>query len=54
MEEKIKLDIEYQMEELKNNIQSLKSSEEIIRKIDRLEKYIYQFECNSNSKSMML
>ncbi|MBF0566579.1 MAG: hypothetical protein HQK89_15235 [Nitrospirae bacterium] len=40
MEEKVKLDIGYQLEELKKDIQSLKPSEEIIRKIDRLEKYI--------------
>lgn len=40
MEEKVKLDIEYQLEELKKDIQSSKSSKEIIRKINRLEKYV--------------
>ncbi|MBF0463968.1 MAG: hypothetical protein HQK88_10650 [Nitrospirae bacterium] len=40
MEEKVKLDIEYQLEDLKNDIQSLKPSEEIIKKIDRIEKFI--------------
>lgn len=40
MEEKVKLDIEYQLEELKKDIQSCKPSEEIIKKIDRLEKYV--------------
>lgn len=40
MEEKVKLDIEYQLEELKKDVQSRKSSEVIIRKINRLEKYV--------------
>jgi len=40
MEEKVKLDIEYQLEELKKDVQLCKSSKEIIRKINRLEKYV--------------
>ena len=40
LEEKVKLDIEYQLEELKKDIQSCKSSEEIIKKINRIEKYV--------------
>lgn len=40
MEEKVKLDIEYQLEELKKDIQSCKPNEDIIKKIDRLEKYV--------------
>ncbi|MFH1860327.1 MAG: hypothetical protein ABH870_04865 [bacterium] len=37
--EKVNLDIEYQLEELKKDIQSRKPSEEIIKKIDRLKEY---------------
>jgi hypothetical protein len=40
MEEKFKLNIEYQLEELKKDIQSCKPSEEIIKKIDCIEKYV--------------
>lgn len=40
MEEKVKLDIEYQLEELKKDIKSCKPNEDIIKKIDRLEKYV--------------
>ncbi len=40
MEEKVKLDIEYQLEELKKDIQSSKPSDELIKRIDRLEKYV--------------
>jgi len=40
MEEKVKLDIEYQLEELKKDIQSCKPSEEIIKKIECIEKYV--------------
>jgi hypothetical protein len=40
LEEKVKLDIEYQLEELKKDIQSCKPSEEIIKKIDRIERYV--------------
>ena len=40
LQEKVKLDIEYQLEELKKDIQSCKPSEEIIKKIDRIEKYV--------------
>ena len=40
MEEKVKLDIDYQLEELKKDIQLCKPSKEIIRKINRLEKYV--------------
>ena len=40
MGEKVKLNIEYQLEELKKDIQSCKPSEEIIKKIDCIEKYV--------------
>jgi len=40
MEEKIKLDIEYQLEELKTDIQSDKNHEELIRKVDSIEQYV--------------
>lgn len=40
MEEKVKLDIEYQLEELKKDIQSCRPSDEIIKKIDRIEKFV--------------
>jgi hypothetical protein len=39
-EEKAKLDIEYQLEELKKDIQSCKSVEELIQKIDLIERYV--------------
>ena len=40
MEEKAKLDIEYQLEELKKDIQSRKPTEELIRKVDRIEQFV--------------
>lgn len=40
MEEKIKLDIEYQLEELKKDIQSCKPAEDLMKKVDRIEKYV--------------
>ena len=40
LEEKAKLDIEYQLEELKKDIQACKPIEEIIQKIDRIERYV--------------
>ncbi|MEK6967647.1 MAG: hypothetical protein AABX51_03390 [Nanoarchaeota archaeon] len=40
MEEKVKLDIEYQLEELKTDIQSDKSHEELIWKVDSIEQYV--------------
>ncbi|MBI5102687.1 MAG: hypothetical protein HZB33_12765 [Nitrospirae bacterium] len=40
MEEKVKLDIEYQLEDLKKDIQSSKSAKELIKKIDRIEQYV--------------
>lgn len=40
LEEKAKLDIEYQLEELKQDIQARKSTEELIRKIDQIEQYV--------------
>ena len=40
LEEKVKLDIEYQLEELKKDIQSCKPSEEIIKKIECIEEYV--------------
>ncbi|TAN45825.1 MAG: hypothetical protein EPN22_01375 [Nitrospirae bacterium] len=40
MEEKTKLDIEYQLEELKKDIQSSKPIRELIRRIDSIEEYV--------------
>ena len=40
LEEKVKLDIEYFLEDLKLDIKECKSGEEIIEKINRIEKYI--------------
>jgi hypothetical protein len=40
LEEKAKVDIEYQLEELKEDILACKPIEEIIQKIDRIEQYV--------------
>ena len=40
LEEKVKLDIEYQLEELKRDIKSFRPVEELIEKIDMIEKYL--------------
>ena len=40
LEEKVKLDIEYQLEELKRDIQSRKSTEDLIKKVDSIEQYV--------------
>ncbi|MBM4054917.1 MAG: hypothetical protein FJ264_09685 [Planctomycetes bacterium] len=40
LEEKVKLDIEYKLEELKKDIQTSKSPEELIKKVDSIEQYI--------------
>ena len=40
LEEKTKLDIEYQLEELKRDIQAVKPIEELISKIESIEKYL--------------
>ena len=40
LEEKAKLDIEYQLEELKKAIRDCKPMEETIQKIDRIEQYV--------------
>jgi len=40
MEEKVKLDIEYQLEDLKKDIQSCKPAKEIIKKINLIEQYV--------------
>jgi hypothetical protein len=40
LEEKVKLDIEYQLEELKRDIQSCMSPEELIKKVDSIEQYV--------------
>lgn len=37
LEEKVKLDIEYRLEELKRDIQTHKSPEELIEKVDSIE-----------------
>jgi polyhydroxyalkanoate synthesis regulator phasin len=40
LEEKAKLNIEYQLEELKRDIQSCKPTEELIQKVDRIEQFV--------------
>ncbi|MCG2709295.1 MAG: hypothetical protein L6246_03100 [Thermodesulfovibrionales bacterium] len=40
LEEKTKLDLEYKLEELKNDIKSRKSREKLIKKIDSIEEYV--------------
>jgi hypothetical protein len=40
LEEKVTLDIEYRLEELKRDITDRKPQEELIRKVDLLEKYV--------------
>lgn len=40
LEEKIKLDIEYRLEELKKDIQTHKKPDEIIKKIDSIEQFV--------------
>ena len=40
LEEKVKLDIEYHLEELKKDIQSKKPQEELIKKVDFIEQYV--------------
>jgi hypothetical protein len=40
LEEKIKLDIEYRLEELKRDIQTHKSPEELIKKVDSIEQFV--------------
>jgi hypothetical protein len=39
-EERVKLDIEYKLEELKRDIQTRKNTSEIIKKIDSIEQYV--------------
>lgn len=40
LEEKVKLDIEYKLEELKKDIQTRKSPDELIKKVDSIEQYV--------------
>ena len=40
LEERVKLDIEYHLEELKRDIESQKPQEELIKKVDLIEQYI--------------
>ena len=40
LEEKVKLDIEYRLEELKRDIQKRKSTDELIEKVEDLEKFV--------------
>ena len=40
LEEKVRLDIEYQLEELKRDIQTHKSPEDLLRKIDLIEQFL--------------
>jgi len=39
LEEKVKLDIEYKLEELKRDIRTYKSHEELVTKVDSIEQY---------------
>jgi hypothetical protein len=39
-QEKIKLDIEYQLEELRSDIESHKPDEELIKKVDSIKQYV--------------
>lgn len=40
LEEKVKLDIEYRLEELKRDIQTHKSPEELIEKLNSIEQFV--------------
>lgn len=40
LEEKIKLDIEYRLEDLKRDIQTHKSPDELIKKVDSIEQFV--------------
>jgi len=40
LEEKAKLDIEYQLEELKSDIRSFKPAQDLMRKVDRIEQFV--------------
>ncbi len=40
LEEKVKLDIEYRLEELKRDIQGNKSPDELIEKVDSIERFV--------------
>jgi len=40
LEEKVKLDIEYRLEELKKDIQGNKSADELIEKVDSIERFV--------------
>jgi len=40
LEEKVKLDIEYRLEELKRDIQTHKNPKELIRKVNSIEQYV--------------
>lgn len=40
LEEKIKLDIEYHLEELKKDILTHKSPDELIKKVDSIEQFV--------------
>ncbi|MBI4710113.1 MAG: hypothetical protein HY806_03360 [Nitrospirae bacterium] len=40
LEEKVKLDIEYQLEELKKDIQTRKTIKELIKRVNSIEQYV--------------
>lgn len=40
LEEKIKIDIEYRLEDLKRAIQTHKSPDELIKKVDSIEQFV--------------
>jgi len=40
LEEKIKLDIKYRLEELKKDIQKHKSPEDLIKEVDSIEQFV--------------
>ena len=51
LEEKIKLDIEYQLEELKKDILSNKTTQELIKKVDSIKEYLMSIWCEVDAKN---
>ena len=50
-DEKIKLDIEYQLEELKKDILSNKTTQELIKKVDSIKEYLMSIWCEVDAKN---
>ena len=51
-DEKIKLDIEYQLEELKKDILSNKTTQELIKKVDSIKEYLLSIWCEVDAKKI--